>query len=114
MMGKLRDKDSTMAAARRGQIVQRVLVDGWSVRQAASTFGIDERCVARWVSAYRRRGMASLRCDDTAPERAYRRLAKVLQLLLPQAFGSMRQLIGRSPPAPCVVLRRSRDDALRR
>ena len=113
-MGKLRDTDLTIAAARRGQIVQRVLVDGWSVRQAAGAFGIDERCVARWVSAYRRRGMASLRCDDTAPERAWRRIIQFIRPLLPQAFGSMRQLIGRSPPAPCVVLRRSRDDAQRR
>jgi len=113
-MGKLRDKDLTVAAARRGQIVQRVLVDGWSVRQAASSFGVDERCVARWVSAYRRRGMASLRCDDTAPERAWRRIILFIRPLLPQGFGSVRQLIGRSPPAPCVVLRRGSDDALRR
>jgi len=115
-MGKLRDRDLTLAAAKRGQIVQRVLVDGWSVRQAAGVFGIDERCVARWVSAYRRRGMASLRCDDTAPERAYRRLVLVLQLLLPQPFGSLRRLVGRSQqePATFIVLRRGRDDALRR
>lgn len=115
-MGKLRDKNLILAAAKRGQIVQRVLVDGWSVRQAAGVFGIDERCVARWVSAYRRRGMASLRCDDTAPERAYRRVVLVLQLLLPQGFGAVRQMVGRSQqqPATCVVLRRGSDDALRR
>ena len=112
-MGKLRDKNLMMAAAQRGQIVQRVLVDGWSVRQAAAVFEIDERCVARWVTAYRRRGMASLRCDDTARERAWRRLLQFVRLLLPQAFGSVRELVGRSEPAPCVTLRR-RDDALRR
>jgi hypothetical protein len=111
-MGKLRDTDLMMAAARRGQIVQRVLVDGWSVRQTAAVFEVDERCVARWVTAYRRRGMASLRCDDTAPERAWRRIVLFMRPLLPQTFGSMRELVRRSEPAPCVVLRRDRDDAV--
>jgi hypothetical protein len=113
-MSKLRDKDLMMAAAQRGQIVQRVLVDGWTVRQAASAFEIDERCVARWVVAYRRRGMASLRCDDTAPERAWRRIVLFMRPLLPRAFGSMRELVRRPEPAPCVVLRRDRDDVVNR
>jgi hypothetical protein len=115
-MGKLRDKELMIAAAQRGQIVQRVLVDGWTVRQAAAAFEIDERCIARWVAAYRRRGMASLRCDDTAPERAWRRFILFIRPLLPQGFGSMRELAGRSrpaQPATCIVLRRG-DDALRR
>ncbi|HEX3537531.1 MAG TPA: helix-turn-helix domain-containing protein [Stellaceae bacterium] len=113
-MGKLRDKDLTMAAARRGQIVQRVLVDGWTVRQTASVFEINERCVARWVAAYRRRGMASLRCDDTASERLWRRLILFTRRCLPQGFVSMRELVKRPQPAPCVVLRRDHDDAVSR
>lgn len=112
-MGKPRDKELMIAAAQRGQIVQRVLVDGWSVLQAATAFGIDERVVARWVSAYRRRGMASLRCDDTGAERIWRRLAVTLRLALPSLLRPLHQLIRHSEPAPCVVLRRS-DDALRR
>ncbi|HEX3863004.1 MAG TPA: helix-turn-helix domain-containing protein [Stellaceae bacterium] len=57
--GQIKTRDIT--AAQRGQIVQRVLVDGWSAAQAAATSGVSEREVARWVAAYRRYGMASLR-----------------------------------------------------
>jgi len=114
-MGKARDKELAIAAARRGQIVQRVLVDGWSVRQTASVFGVEERSISRWVRAYRRRGMASLRCEDTASERIWRRILIALQRLVPQASVAVWQLLGRrAEPAPCVVLRRGRDDALRR
>jgi transposase-like protein len=47
--------------ARRGHVVQRVIVDGWTTCDAARAAGVDERSVARWVADYRRRGMASLR-----------------------------------------------------
>jgi hypothetical protein len=50
-----------LAAAQRGLIVQRVLVDGWTPEEAGLPFGIDERRVARWVAAYRRHGMTALR-----------------------------------------------------
>jgi transposase len=76
-MGRLAADSDNGAAARRGQIVQRVLVDGWSAAQAAMAFGVDERDVARWVVAYRRLGMASLRDDAAtgpAPLRWLRRL----------------------------------------
>lgn len=108
-MGKLRDKDLMMAAAQRGHIVQRVLVDGWTAQRAAGTFGIDEKLVTRWVAAYRRHGMASLRTDDRTPDRLWRRLLS-FRRLLPQSLASLNLAIGRSQPAPCVVLRRRRDD----
>lgn len=113
-MAKQQDKTLTMAAAQRGYIVQRVLVDGWTVRQAAGAFGVDDKCVARWVRAYRRRGMASLRADDTAPERAWRRMLIALQHCVPQASATVWQLIGRADPAACVELHRDRDDVMRR
>ncbi|MGD9616571.1 MAG: leucine zipper domain-containing protein [Alphaproteobacteria bacterium] len=61
-----------LAAATRGLIVQRVLVDGWTAAEAGAPFGVDEQSVARWVASYRRRGMAALREDeavDSAPRR---------------------------------------------
>ena len=112
-MGKLRDKDLMIAAAKRGYIVQRVLVDGWSVRQAAGAFGVDERAVTRWVSAYRRRGMASLRSEDIGTESLWRRLVLALRLRLPPMVRSLHQLVRQSERARCIVLRQ-RDDALRR
>ena len=47
--------------ARRGHVVQRVIVDGWTTADAARAAGVGERDVVRWVADYRRRGMASLR-----------------------------------------------------
>ena len=46
-MDRLRAKGRDIAAAQRGQIIQRVLVDGWSAVQAAETYDIQERQVAR-------------------------------------------------------------------
>jgi hypothetical protein len=50
-----------LAAAARGLIVQRVLVDGWTPEEAGAPFGVDGPEVARWVAAYQRHGMAALR-----------------------------------------------------
>jgi hypothetical protein len=50
-----------LAAAQRGLIVQRVLVDRWTLAEAGAPFGIDERHVASLVAAYQRHGMAALR-----------------------------------------------------
>ena len=64
-----------LAAAKRGLIVQRVLVDGWTPEEAGAPFGVDGRSVARWVAAYRRHGMAALR-GEVAVERGPRRWIK--------------------------------------
>ena len=53
-----------LAAATRGLIVQRVLVDGWTPEEAGTPFGIDGRHVARWVAAYQLHGMAALRGEE--------------------------------------------------
>jgi transposase len=53
-----------LAAATRGLIVQRVLVDGWSPEEAGAPYGVNEQLVARWVAAYQRHGMAALRGTD--------------------------------------------------
>ena len=61
-----------VAAVKRAQIIQRVLVDGWSPAQTAAVFAVPERRIARWVEDYRRRGMASLR-DEVPGERVHQR-----------------------------------------
>lgn len=53
-----------LAAAQRGLIVQRVLVDGRTPEEAGAPFGVDGPSVARWVAAYRRHGMAALRREN--------------------------------------------------
>ena len=55
-MGKRQCNHGGLAPAQRGQIIQRVLADGWSPARAAQEFAVTERQVARWVAAYRRMG----------------------------------------------------------
>src|SRR3954453_8548068 len=65
-------KKRDLAAATRGLIVQRVLVDGWTPDEAGAPFGVDGPSVARWVSAYQRHGMPALRGEagiDSNPRR---------------------------------------------
>ena len=53
----------TISVAQRGQIVQRVLVDGWTSVEVAAAFRVPRRVVEVWVADFRRHGMASLRQD---------------------------------------------------
>ena len=58
---KLRHR--TISVAQRGQIVQRVIVDGWTSAEVAAAFGVPRRIVEVWVTDFCRHGMASLRQD---------------------------------------------------
>ena len=51
----------TLSVAQRGQIVQRVIVDGWTSAEVATAFRVPRRVVEVWVADFRRHGMASLR-----------------------------------------------------
>jgi Homeodomain-like domain len=53
----------TISVAQRGQIIQRVIVDGWTSVEVAAAVGVPERLVEAWVTDFRRHGMASLRRD---------------------------------------------------
>ena len=108
------DNNSTMSGAitvaRRAQMIQRVLVDGWSPAQVAEACGLKERQIARWVADYRRRGMASLRAD-VIDERFYRRCVGRVRAMLARGFGSVWRGVA---PGTCVVLSNNRDDERRR
>jgi hypothetical protein len=54
-------KPHALNAAQRGLIVQRVIVDGWTVAAAAAASNLPERLVAAWVADFRQHGMTSLR-----------------------------------------------------
>ena len=95
-----------VAAVKRAQIIQRVLVDGWSPAQTAAVFAVPERRIARWVEDYRRRGMASLR-EDEATERVHLRWLRRIYTAVSRCIGGLRRGFGLVEPAPCVVLRRT-------
>jgi len=108
-MNKLLGNCQAITAARRGQIIQRVLVDGWSLQQTAQAFNLNERRVAVWIADYRRYGMASLHRGETGIETLPRRLALWLRGLFAPALGRLRRRAGQSQTGVCVVLRRAGD-----
>jgi hypothetical protein len=98
-----------VAAAERGQIIQRVLVDGWTPAEAALLHDVPPRDVARWVAQYRRKGMASLhdaRSQDGAALRLIGWLRARLPLLARLIHGGDRQ----PAPPPCIVFRRTGEE----
>ena len=106
----------TITPAQRGQIVQRVIVDGWSSAQAAGSLGIPKRLVEAWVADFRRNGMASLQRD---PGRTY--AGEMVQLALSQPLRAMfrkiaiglRRSILLEPVVQPLPLRRSHKDGPR-
>jgi transposase-like protein len=106
-MRRVSSRIRDITPARRGQIIQHVMVEGWSPAQAAAVYGVTERQVARWVDAYRRYGMASLR-DETAadgPRRRWRsRLRGLAARIAAALYGDPER-----HSAHCIALRRRGD-----
>jgi len=107
-MRKIKFEARQVTAAEQGHIVQRVLVDGWSAAQAAAAYRLDEKRVARWVVAYRRHGMASLRNEAGAEGAPVQRIARAVAQEIARWRAAWVRLFGLdpTPPARCIVLRR--------
>jgi transposase-like protein len=88
--------------AKQGQIIQRIIVDGWSSAQAADYFGVSQHLVDAWVADFRRNGMASLRQD---PGRTFGGEFLQLTILQPVRLMMRRVSIGlrRSLPVESQV-----------
>jgi hypothetical protein len=102
-----------LTPAQRGQIVQRVIVDGWTSAEAAAAVGVPERLVDAWVADYRRHGMASLRY---VPRKTV--AAEILRLWLERPVHAvsrtvsiaLRRLFARQQPTSPSSLDRLNDD----
>jgi transposase-like protein len=104
---------SSFTPAQRGQIVQRIIVDGWTYGQAAAAFGVREGLVAAWVAEYRRYGMASLRDHPgktTAAELVRVRLVRPVRSLCRGLSSGLRSLLACESPVAPSPLRRRHDD----
>jgi len=53
----------------RRRVVDRIVVEGWSVAAAAEAAGVTERTVYRWLARYRRHGAAGLVDRRSVPRR---------------------------------------------
>jgi hypothetical protein len=103
------NSNGEISPAKRGQIIQRVLVEGWSPARAGAAFGIAERQVARWVAAYRRFGMASLH-GEAATEYLAAGWVRRLRSVVARWYGEARRGFGTDLAAHCVELRQHQDD----
>jgi len=95
-MQKFFRRHPKLSPARRGQIIQRILVEGWSVAEAASTFGLEVARIEAWLADYRRRGMASLQGRGARCRRLFGSL-----------LGPMRAGLSLLDPGPLDVRRLS-------
>ena len=108
-MDKLRSKTRSVPAAQRGHIIQCVLVDGWTVRQAAEALGVAERRVNAWIADYRRHGMASLRDEEAYIERLHRRIWRRCYATLQRHWAVFVMRPQQRSAASFVVLKRTDD-----
>ena len=106
-------KSIALTPAQRGQIVQRILVEGWTSADAAAVTGVPERLLDAWVADYRRYGMASLRHvprKTAAAEILRLWLGRPVRALSWAIFNLPRRPSARDLPASPSPLRRSNDD----
>jgi hypothetical protein len=112
-MKKHSAKPVALTPAQRGQIVQRVMVDGWTSADAAAAVGLPERLVDAWVADYRRDGMASLRHvprKTVAAEILRLWLGRPVRAVSRTVSSGVRRLFARQQPTSPSSLDRLTDD----
>ena len=112
-MKKRSTEPVALTTAQRGQIVQRVIVDGWTSAEAAAAVGVPERLVDAWVADYRRDGMASLRHvprKTVAAEILRLWLGRPMRAVSRTVSTGLRRLFARQPPTSPSSLDRLNDD----
>jgi transposase-like protein len=100
----------TITVAQRGQIIQRVIVDGWSSAAAAEAFGVPTRLVDVWVADFRQDGMASLRrgpATTLAAEMVQLTVMRPIRAILRKIPTGPRRFSAMDPLARPLLLRRS-------
>ncbi|MBV8890013.1 MAG: helix-turn-helix domain-containing protein [Alphaproteobacteria bacterium] len=104
-MERFREKPRALSVAQRGQVIQRVLVDGWSAAETAAAFRIEESRVEAWLADYRGKGMASLhreRARMRMPRRGPSRWVHIARLWLDERLPA-RQRSPAGAAAPVVI-----------
>jgi hypothetical protein len=99
-----------------GQIIQRVIVDGWTSAAVAAHFGVPERLVDVWVADFRRHGMASLRREPgrtIAAAMAQATIVLPMRAVLRKVSIGLRRFFAIDPVIQPSPLRRSNSDGSR-
>jgi hypothetical protein len=103
----------TITIAQRGQIIQRVIVDGWTSAAVAASFGVPKRLVDVWVADFRLHGMASLRRESgttIAAEMVWLTMSRLMRAFLRKISTGLRRLVAIDPLAQPLSLQRSNKD----
>jgi transposase InsO family protein len=66
-------RNAALSWSGRRVLVERVLVEGWTVRAAAEAAGVSVRCARKWVGRYRLAGESGLLDRSSAPHRVANR-----------------------------------------
>jgi transposase-like protein len=112
-MKKRSTEPVALTPAQRGQIVQHVIVDGWTSAEAAAAVGVPERLVDAWVADYRRHGMASLRHvprKTVAAEILRLWLGRPVRAVSRASANGLHRLFARERPTSPAPLGRLNDD----
>jgi transposase-like protein len=99
-----------ISIAQRGQIVQRVIVDGWTSAAVASSFGVPKRLVDVWVADFRRNGMASLRREPGRTIASTILQLTVVRTVFRKMSIGLRRPLAIEPIVQTLPLRRSNKD----
>jgi len=106
----------TISIVQRGQIVQRVIVDGWTSDEVAAAFNVPRRLVEVWVADYRRYGMASLRHDagrTVAAELIQLTFLRPARAMVRRVLIGLRGSLATEPLTQPLPLRQSNKDGQR-
>jgi transposase-like protein len=106
----------TISIAQRGQIVQRVIVDGWTSVEVAAAFGVSRSLVDVWVADFRRYGMASLRQDagrTIAAEMIQLTMWRPVRAILRKVLIRFRGSLAAETPVQPLPLRHSNKEGFR-
>jgi len=67
--------NAALSRSGRRRLVERVVVEGWTLSGAAEAAGVSVRCARKWVGRYRLEGLAGLADRSSAPRRVANRTA---------------------------------------
>jgi transposase InsO family protein len=92
----------------RAQLVDRVLVDGWSVPRVAQAFHVSRRTVFKWLARYRAAGAAGLADRSPAPRSSPQRtpVRRILQIVALRAQRLPGHVIARRLGVPRTTVSR--------
>jgi transposase InsO family protein len=81
-------RNAALSCQGRRRLVERVVVEGWTVTAAAAAAGVSVRCARKWVGRYRSEGEQGLLDRSSAPHRVANRTPTERE----EAIVTLRQL----------------------